>query len=466
MPRGVLVVSARERGGKLVNICMIDEVFSNVVPGGAYDLDCNSNDAEFVKLRGKPPAVRQAGEKLYSALVAHQPVRDFFAQTREQAAGSAQPPVYPLYIRVDTPDAEELPWEILCETQKSFMVLDPQGRWPISRLASVPKRAKPLHRNIGNELRLAVVLAAACEDGATEWASISGAISKFNTPVDVLVLVSEDDVKERIAADALAWASHGTAHSVEVDFVGDSTTLMTRLCAHVPNAIHFFCHGNADVPLELELETRSDRRAKKDQGSIKLDSRMLALLAPVDSLWLVVLNCCHGAKSAPPLHSLAHNLVKAGIPAVVAMRESVAVNDANLFAEHFYRVLLTQLQGVFALRHQPAPPDPILFQEIVWVRAVHQARLQLSLVPNRPPDTSAEWTYPVLYVDRDELMLHPRKLKPATLSPEKRLELETQIEVLRAIRASLEFATDANAVAQRTKLDVQIQMIEAELASS
>lgn len=470
MRRGVLVVSAMELNGKRVHTCMIDEAFGSAVPGGTYLLDCNSNDAEFLKLRSKPAPVRGAGQKLYGALVAHQPVRDFFAQTMVlPVAPPTLPAVFPLFIRVDTPDAEELPWEILWETQKSFMVLDPQGRWPIARLASVPKRAEPLHRKIGNELRLALVLAAAREDGANEWANISGAISKSSLPVDVLGLVSEEAAAKAMNADATAWQAqaHAPARKVDVKFVGDdSSALMAKLRAHRPNVVHFFCHGISSVSPQLELETRSDRTAKKDRGSITLSSKALEELASFDSLWLVVLNCCQGAKTGGQLqlHSLARELVGRGIPAVVAMRESVSVNDANLFAEHFYPELFAQLQGVFALRHQPDPPDPIPFQEIVWVRAVDQARRQLSLVPNRPPDMSVEWTYPVLYVNRDELELHPRELKTDTLSPEKRVELLTKIELWRAIRASLEFAFDAAAVAQRTNLDAQIRQAEAELA--
>lgn len=464
MARGVLVLNTLIHDGKPVYTCTINEAYGSNVPRTQFILKCNSDDPEFIKLRAKPPEVREAGEKLYGALTAEQAGLDFFAQTTKIASGPGPVQEYPLYVRLDVPDAENLPWEILWEAQKTFMVLDPQGRWPIARLASASQRARPLHRLIGKELRIAVVLAAALENGADEWASISAALGNLATPVDVLGLVSEDAAQAAINADAAKWQGQAPSRDIEVEFTGDSTSLIARLRAHAPNVIHFFCHGIADGQPQLELETRADRKGKKDRGSITLDSNTLNQLAQMDSLWLVVLNCCQGAKTAPQLHSLANELVTAGVPAVVAMRESVRVIDANLFTAHFYPDLFTHLQAVFALRNVPAPPDPLPFPEVLWVRAVHGARRQLSLASQRKPDSSAEWTYPVVYVHSDELVLHPRELKAATLSPEQRQGLNATLDLLRALRAPLAYATDAAAASRRSELDAEIQQIEAQLA--
>ena len=462
VPRGVLLINAMNIGKSRVNTCTIDEAFDSNMPRAQYQLQCNPKDAEFLKLRDKSPAVRQAGEKLYNALVADQAGQAFFAQ---QAPASA------VFFHVDTPDAEELPWEILWEMQKNFMALDPQGRWPIARLASASQRAKPLERAIGSELRVAVVLAAAGESGVSEWESISAAMAEFAAPLHVLALVSEEEAITRITSDAAAWARQEMVRSVEVDFVGDSTTLISRLRAHVPNIVHFFCHGITDVRPQLELEARSDRRAKRPKdttqrqarGSITLGSEMLVELALVGSLWLVVLNCCQGAKTAPHLHSLARDLVAKGVPAVVAMRESVHPNDAHLFAQHFYADLFPRLKAMFDARDNPAVPKPLPFSELVWVRAVDEARRQLSLATNRKAESSAEWTYPVVYVHRDELKLHPRELKAATVTPAKRRELVTKLDLLRSVRATLDVAPDDDALVQRTKLDAEIQQIVAQL---
>src|SRR5262249_41464511 len=404
------------------------------------------------KLRDNPPPVRQAGETLYRALVSDQAGQEVFAQ---------QQPASPVFIQLDTPEAEELPWETLWENQKSFMVLDPQRPWPIARLASSAQRAKPLQRAIAPELRVAIVLAAAGEKGVSEWQSIADALGGLTTPLHLLALVSEKDAWGQITADAAAWAGQGFARTVEVDYVGDRTTLVTRLRGHVPNIVHFFCHGIADVRPQLELETRADRSAKRDRGSITLGSEMLVELARARSLWLVALNCCQGAKTSPQLHSLARDLVAAGVPAVVAMRESVDVNDANLFAEHFYTALFPQLKAIFDMRNNPAMPKTLPFSEMVWVRAVDIARRELSVTANRVAVSCAEWTFPVLYVHRDPLELYPRVLKPLTATD--RLGIITQLDVLRAIRTTLELATDAENLARRAKLDADILALEAQL---
>jgi hypothetical protein len=237
---------------------------------------------------------------------------------------------------------------------------------------------------------------------------------------------------------------------------------MERLRNSFPNVIHFFCHGIADTRPQLEVETRIDRKLKKDRGSITLDTQMLDGLANAHSLWLVVLNCCQGAKTSPQLHSLARNLVAAGVPAVVAMRESVEVNDANLFAKHFYTMLFPQLKAVFDLRNNPAASRPMTFQELVWLRAVDEARRQLSLAPNRIADSSAEWTYPVVYVHRDALELHPRVVK--ALPAAERATLITKLDFLRNMRAAQELGNSPDDVARRAQIDADIHAIEVQLA--
>lgn len=464
MSRGVLLVSGMELGGKRLNTCKIDEAFGLDPQGGTFPLDCSPGDPEFATLRATSPAVQKAGERLYRSLVAHEPLRTFFAQT---LAATADEPA-PVYIRVDTPDAEELPWEILWESERQFRVLDPQGRWPIARLASAAKRAEPLARIIGSELRMAVVLAAARESGANEWARIAGAIGSHEVPLNLLALVSEDEARTAVEADAAAWQqSESPARKASVEFTGDSATMLAKLRTHLPNVIHFFCHGVSDVRPQLELETRADRKRKCDRGSILLDSSLLEGLARMRSLWLVVLNCCQGAKTAPQLHSLARNLVAAGVPAVVAMRESVEVGDANLFAEHFYDGLFARLKSIFSVRNDMAlPHPPMTFREVYWALAVHQAQRELNNAHGSQPDSSAQWTYPVLYVHRDQLELHPRELQPETLSAQRRLELVTELDVLRQVRTTLGFGAGFEPPDRGAELDARIRELECTLSAN
>jgi hypothetical protein len=169
--------------------------------------------------------------------------------------------------------------------------------------------------------------------------------------------------------------------------------------------------------------------------------------------------------ATPQLHSFARELVAAGTPAIVAMRESVDVHDANLFAELFYKDLFAQLQGLFALRANPAIPKPLLFPEVAWLRAIHEARCRLSHALDRQPDSSVEWTYPVVYVNRDELRFHLREPRLNVISPSTRLELVTQLDILRGARAALDPMVEPEASDKRADLDTQISQLERQLVA-
>ncbi len=60
-----------------------------------------------------------------------------------------------------------------------------------------------------------------------------------------------------------------------------------------------------------------------------------------ENLGLVILNACQGAKisSNQAFAGTAPNLVRRGIPAVVAMQYSIWDSTAKIFADEFYRTL-------------------------------------------------------------------------------------------------------------------------------
>lgn len=455
MPRAVLVVNSMELDdGKNINTCMIEESFDENGAHAQFRLNCTPSDPEFVKLQANPPQVRGAGEKLYKALTASQAGANLFAQW------SVVPRPAPIYFHVDSPEVEELPWETLYDTE--FRALN--GDYPIARLASSPRPRAPIDRLIGSELRVAVVLAAAGVNGADEWANVSSAVVSFGTGVDVLALVSEKATYDKISADAAAWQGQEPAHKLKVEYVGDTDSLVKRICAHLPNIVHFFCHGVVDVRPLLELESRADRIQKKERGSISLGLDFLKPLTTLETLWLVVLNCCQGAKRAPQLHSLARDLVARGVPAVVAMRESIEVNDANLFARHFYEDLLGRLTGVFAIRRRAGAPQTLPMPQLVCVQAVDAARRKLTNQP-REPATSVQWTFPVVYVHRDDLLLHVRDIKLAALSESERRALIAELNVLKQMHDALRFPNEEEA-AQRDQFAARIAEIHAKLAGA
>jgi len=446
MTRGVFVVKSVGKDAR--NLLYVDEAFGWPAPQDAFELSCSSNDPEFLKLRTSTPDVRKAGRRVYDSLAEHEPVQ---ALLNNIAKGDVAA-VYPLFVRVDAPDAEGIPWETLCNG--SFMALDPPLRSPIARLTAGPQPPARLDRLIGSELRFAIVMGAANVSGEEEWSSVASVLEKCPVPADILALVSEDRTRDRVKETEKQWRESGLPHKVAVEFI-DGSTLIERLRAHIPNIVHFFCHGFADVTPLLELETRADRRAGRSRGSISIGSGHMMELCRRKSLWGIVLNCCVGARPAPQIHSMACELVNNGTAAVVAMRESVDASDANLFAKEFYTSLLQGLRTYFEHRHivQVAP-----FEDLVWVRAVHGARQKL-VKPGDDPDQCAVWTFPVVYVHRDGMTLRARELRP--MSEDERLRLTSELDFFRNLRGTLEFNADSQDIRQRRKsLDEQIQVIE------
>jgi hypothetical protein len=465
--RGVLLVTGMSHEGQRITTLMIEEAFGWETVHDTFPLKCTANDKIFAdlarRMTGQRPDVRAAGQKLCDALMANEPVRLMFEKTQTVPKPAQPPPTYPLFVRVEAPEAANLPWETLY-FKNTFMALDPHQRWPIARLAVASGRAMPLERIIAPDLRIAVVIAAQDEKGLDEWAGISSAIEASEFPVSVLVLVSEEEVKDAVTADAARWQASLPSRTVEVGYTGDSTSLVSRVRTFLPNIIHIFCHGTADAVPQLELESPADRVAGDGRSSIVLGMENLKPLAQMGSLWLIVLNCCRGGKGTAHLPSFAQQLAVAGTPAVVAMRESVEVSDANLFSQLFYDDLLTQLRSIFAWRNGAAGQPARSFPELIWLRAIHRARLRLSSEMERRPDSSLEWTYPVVYVNRDELKLFPRDPKFSALSESQRLQLVAELDFLREARSAVNPIIDAEAAQERAKLEARIDEIQRKIA--
>jgi CHAT domain len=251
----------------------------------------------------------------------------------------------------------------------------------------------------------------------------------LTVPFQLLVLVSDATDPRCVTIKRDAGANG------ELMVTADQDTMLHRLEAFAPNIVHVFCHGSNDPLPQLEIETRTDFVAATGRGSIRLDPMAMRPLAEASSLWLIVLNCCKGAAAGSNLHSLARTLVACGAPAVVAMREAVTVLDANLFTRAFYRTLLPALECELTSRGMTTAgamghpiPDPL------WVDALFEVRRTLSTDAKRNANSSPEWTYPVAYVNRDELRI-VRATPPVHLDEETQRTLRATLDELQRIRA-------------------------------
>jgi len=447
--RAVLFVENATLGGKQYTICRVEEAFDKDIVG-IFELKCRSKHPTFKNLRHKTDdarRVQKAGELLYGKLADDLSIQTLFRIM-------TGPGIYPLCIRSETFDAEQFPWEAMWSSiQQNFIALHGdvhgEGRWPIARLA-VPKCGSVEKTVAANELRIAIVLAAAGNEqgAADEWTQICGALPTLGLPVKVLGLVSHDDVRTTMSQHK----------NVEIKTVGSSAgQLIDAILDHSPHIVHFFCHGKA-MPGErpyLGIVTRSG-------GSITLYSNELSRLGKLRSLWLVVLNCCQGATAASHLSSLAKNLVQDGVPAVVAMRESVAVEDANLFTGHFYPEMFHLLKKDILANvasHQSCSRE---VDAHLWAMAVQRARRELSFHRGRRPEGCPEWTYPVVYVCRDKLRVIAEnpQAPAAKLSHDQRNESEAYLEYLRNFRESPAISVQDGAADLRQALDAEIHRME------
>ena len=120
---------------------------------------------------------------------------------------------------------------------------------------------------------------------------------------------------------------------------GPSTIDSIARSVHNCHGLHIVAHGTMNPETQrgsLVLEDKDGHRA------FAFDDDLYPWIHP--DLRVVVLQSCQSAaptpKLGPPFVGIGPRLVQLGVPAVVAMQDYVAMDDARLFAAAFYRSLL------------------------------------------------------------------------------------------------------------------------------
>jgi hypothetical protein len=165
--------------------------------------------------------------------------------------------------------------------------------------------------------------------------------------------------------------------NVEVEFLptSDLTTLRAALLDREAQVLHFMGHGGFDPKTGegcLYLESPGGASDPVPAGTF------VDTIRDFPGLRLVVLNACNsgragGGEMAQPFAGLAPALMRAGIPAVLAMQLPISDRAAIAFSEAFYRRL--------------GAGDPV-------DAAVSEGRLAIA----RADRTSAEWAIPALFL--------------------------------------------------------------------
>jgi CHAT domain len=249
----------------------------------------------------------------------------------------------------DAPELLDLPWEYLYNPALNrFFVLS--SKTPLVRYLDLPERIGPLA--VRPPLRVLVMIASPSDypplDVEREWSKLRAALSKLEQRGLVTL--------ERLEQATLP-------------------ALQQRLRQEAFHIFHFIGHGGFDQRsqdglLILEDEQRSGFRISgQDLGTLLHDE---------DTLRLVILNACEGARASrtDPFAGTAQSLVQQGVPAVIAMQFEVTDEAAITLACEFY--------GAIADGY---PVDA----------ALAEARKALST-----QESSVEWGTPVLYLRAED----------------------------------------------------------------
>ena len=356
---------------------------------------------------------------------------------------------FPIYLELRTDGAEALPWEALRKPDGGFLTLDP--RWPIGRLVTTKDERQEYH--LDSHVKVTVVLAAAGIDARAEWDGLWDAISAANVPVNLQVLLCQDDLAEHINSLQIPGAT--------VSFFNDEAEVSQAIRNFEPNIIHFFCHGATDHKTpRLLLATRGGWIT--GESSVQLYPSQLGAGPTNINAWLVTLNCCRGAAPVEQAQSLARSLVLEGFPAVIGMREVVASTDANIFCREFYNVVFDELEKCLQA-------DGNWF-EVCWPMMLHGARQRLALqhANGLPLHHAAaelkEWTLPTLYVRKMPFRIRARSRNDHLSEPESQKK-QANLTALRQARDMMQ-ASPGIPAAALAEIDQRIAQLVAELYPS
>lgn len=286
--------------------------------------------------------VREFGKNLFDAVLVED-VRSLFYESRRMA--SQQDAGLRIRMRITSPSLAALPWEFLYDTRHDHICLSTNT--PMVRYVELPQSPPPL--------------------AVTPPLRILGMIVS-PTDLETLDLERERTRLEK-AIEPLRAKGLVEATWLEGQTWRDLQRAMRRGPWHI---FHFAGHGAFDANADegMVMLADDDGRARPFRAT-----ELGRLLADHRPMRLVVLNACEGGRSSKRdiFSSTASILVRAGLPAVVAMQYEITDRAAIELTRAFYEALADEL-----------PVDA----------ALAEARKAVSLEVSN----SFEWGTPVLYM--------------------------------------------------------------------
>ncbi|MEM7555513.1 MAG: COR domain-containing protein [Cyanobacteria bacterium P01_A01_bin.84] len=264
-------------------------------------IDSKQTDSELLKA---------LGQELYQALFPND-INGLFKAT--VAAAKEHNHSVRLRLIFESPELASLPWEFLhYERTNTFLGNDTQT--VLSRYIDVPLKKREIK---AAEKPLKVLLV-------------------ISSPTDLATLDATGE--ENLIREALK--KHIDTGKIELDVLESATTsnIRQKLREKPYNVFHFIGHGDfQNEKGYIYLVDEYDKAKSLDDENFA----NFFLGNNNNRLGLIILNCCRGAtvSSNQAFAGTVSNLVRRGIPAVVAMQYKISDPTAKLFADEFYRTL-------------------------------------------------------------------------------------------------------------------------------
>lgn len=216
-------------------------------------------------------------------------------------------------LRIDPPALSKLPWEYCYDEMFDFLAHSKHT--PLVRYPAESVGADSLEANYPIRILAAMANPQAEEQGLaqldleTEKKTIEGALR----PLHALDLIDIEYIEHTTARKLRKAISDGGFH-----------------------VLHYFGHGvktqNGEGALALERE---------DGGMRPLDASRVRPLLRDSSIRVVILNACELAAQdgEEPITSVARSLIRAAVPAVMAMQFKVPQKTAYIFSRNLYEAL-------------------------------------------------------------------------------------------------------------------------------
>jgi CHASE2 domain-containing sensor protein len=246
--------------------------------------------------------LRWIGNKLFNALFQNE-VYHLLQNSLDKAQRENK--YVRLKLRLDAPELVCLPWELMHSTDLDSEYITLHRRLSLVRYLPVARPYRKLQSR--SPLKILVFI---------------------SRTKDLKVLEEREDIKKTLKPLIRSW-------DVRMRICEQATMEnLGRELEHKPDILHYIGHADFDDGQnEAYLEFESEQ---------KVFARTLKSLLAESSIKLAVLNSCKTAAAAKTdaFTGVAQNLVKVGIPAVVAMQLKIPDDTAAWFSEIFYSKFL------------------------------------------------------------------------------------------------------------------------------